>query len=129
MAENIRRLGPEYVLLKGGHIPFTGDGHASQNEDDERYILNILATKAGNLEVRTAYFKSKNTHGTGCSLASAIASNIASATDDLDDAAVLRAVKSATRYVEAGIVTSKELGKGNGPINHFHSTYTLPFSP
>jgi hydroxymethylpyrimidine/phosphomethylpyrimidine kinase len=39
-----------------------------------------------------------------------------------------KAVDKANRYVEAGIKTSVALGKGSGPINHFHSTYTLPFS-
>lgn len=39
------------------------------------------------------------------------------------------AVKSASRYVEAGIKTATDLGKGSGPINHFHSTYKLPFAP
>jgi hydroxymethylpyrimidine/phosphomethylpyrimidine kinase len=53
----------------------------------------------------------------------AIASNLAKGVD------VIRAVKYACRYVEAGIKTSTDLGHGNGPINHFHSTYTLPFAP
>lgn len=42
---------------------------------------------------------------------------------------MIRAVKGACRYVEAGIRTSTEMGKGNGPINHFHSMQTLPFAP
>jgi hydroxymethylpyrimidine/phosphomethylpyrimidine kinase len=39
------------------------------------------------------------------------------------------AVQRACRYVEVGIKTAPKLGGGNGPLNHFHSTYTLPFSP
>lgn len=39
-----------------------------------------------------------------------------------------KAVSKANRYIEAGIKTSADLGKGSGPINHFHSTYTLPFA-
>jgi hydroxymethylpyrimidine/phosphomethylpyrimidine kinase len=42
---------------------------------------------------------------------------------------VVQAVKGACRYVEAGIKTATDLGQGNGPINHFHSSYTLPFAP
>jgi hydroxymethylpyrimidine/phosphomethylpyrimidine kinase len=42
---------------------------------------------------------------------------------------MVRAVRRANKYVEAGIKTSTDIGKGNGPINHFHSTYTLPFAP
>lgn len=40
-----------------------------------------------------------------------------------------RAVKAACRYVEVGIRTAEDIGAGNGPINHFHSVYTLPFAP
>jgi hydroxymethylpyrimidine/phosphomethylpyrimidine kinase len=42
---------------------------------------------------------------------------------------VPQAVKAACRYIQAGIQTAPGLGSGNGPLNHFHSTYTLPFSP
>lgn len=38
-------------------------------------------------------------------------------------------MRAACRYVEAGIRTAKDIGAGNGPINHFHSVYTLPFAP
>lgn len=53
----------------------------------------------------------------------AIASNLASGMT------VEAAVKAGSRYIEAGIRTSVSMGKGNGPINHFHSTYSLPFAP
>jgi hypothetical protein len=53
----------------------------------------------------------------------AIASNIANGFD------IDRAVKAACRYVDAGIRTAKDIGAGNGPINHFHSVYILPFAP
>lgn len=39
------------------------------------------------------------------------------------------AVNAACRYIEGAIRTAPGLGKGHGPLNHFHSTYTLPFSP
>lgn len=39
------------------------------------------------------------------------------------------AVKAACRYVAVGIQTAPQLGSGNGPLNHFHSSYSLPFSP
>lgn len=42
---------------------------------------------------------------------------------------MVKAVFAATRYIEAGIRTAQDLGKGSGPINHFHSTYMLPFAP
>lgn len=39
------------------------------------------------------------------------------------------AVRSACRYIQAGIRTAPRLGRGNGPLDHFHSIQTLPFSP
>jgi hydroxymethylpyrimidine/phosphomethylpyrimidine kinase len=53
----------------------------------------------------------------------AIASNLASGLP------MVQSVKASCRYVEAGIKSAVDLGKGSGPINHFHSTYTLPFAP
>lgn len=56
-------------------------------------------------------------------MVAAIASNLAKGMP------VPQAVKAACRYIQAGIQTAPGLGSGNGPLNHFHSTYTLPFSP
>jgi hydroxymethylpyrimidine/phosphomethylpyrimidine kinase len=56
-------------------------------------------------------------------ITAAIASNLAKGL------MIPQAVKAACRYVEAGIRTATDLGHGSGPINHFHSTYTLPFAP
>jgi len=53
----------------------------------------------------------------------AIASNLANGLD------VVQAVRAACEYVDAAIRTAPDLGSGNGPINHFHSTQTLPFAP
>jgi hydroxymethylpyrimidine/phosphomethylpyrimidine kinase len=55
-------------------------------------------------------------------IAAAIASNLAKGME------MSAAVKAACRYVQAGIRTAPGLGGGNGPLNHFHSVYTLPFS-
>ncbi|KAF2191036.1 hypothetical protein K469DRAFT_557529 [Zopfia rhizophila CBS 207.26] len=123
MAKAIQRLGPKYVLLKGGHLPLTKGRLVSKGEADHDVVLNVLYGDGNVTLIETTYLKSRNTHGTGCSLASAIACNLASGMD------VIKAVKSANRYVEVGIKTSKDIGKGSGPINHFHSTYILPFAP
>ena len=53
----------------------------------------------------------------------AIAANLAL------DMPIARAVKMGCRYVEAGIRHSRDIGHGNGPINHFHSSSMLPFAP
>jgi hypothetical protein len=123
LAASILALGPEYVLLKGGHLPLTKQGKVAVNDDEREIVANVLVGRNGEVEVvQVPFQRSKNTHGTGCSLASAIACNLAKDDD------VKKAVRSACRYVEAAIKTSPNLGKGSGPLNHFHSVQVLPFS-
>ncbi|KAH9877532.1 hypothetical protein IAQ61_002899 [Plenodomus lingam] len=102
IAKNIHALGPKWVLLKGGHLPLTKGRLVSKGKEDREVILNVLA---------------------GCSLASAIACNLAAGVT------MVKAVKKANLYIETGIKTSTSLGRGNGPINHFHSMFILPFTP
>jgi hydroxymethylpyrimidine/phosphomethylpyrimidine kinase / thiaminase len=123
LAKQIHGLGPKAVLLKGGHIPLAKDYSKPKSKDDASVVVDILYDGFDYTLVEAEYSFSKNTHGTGCSLASAIAANMASGEE------MPAAVRGACRYVEAGIRTSKDLGKGNGPINHFHSSYHLPFAP
>lgn len=125
LAKQICSLGPKAVLLKGGHVPLTKDHKTAQTSQEATTVVDILYDgEAGTATLfKTEYLVSKNTHGTGCSLASAIAANLAMGKD------MVRAVRSAVRFVEAGIKTSIDLGRGSGPINHFHSLYNMPFSP
>ncbi|KAK4650867.1 trifunctional hydroxymethylpyrimidine kinase/phosphomethylpyrimidine kinase/thiaminase [Podospora pseudocomata] len=128
IARAVGSLGPKWVLIKGGHCPFNGEGMIAADERKREKVVDVLwgrDEKGGEVlrRVETPYWESKHTHGTGCSLASAIACNLAKRMD------MPQAVEAACRYVEAGIKTAPGLGKGNGPLNHFHSTYTLPFAP
>lgn len=123
LAKKICSLGPKAVLLKGGHLPLTKDHKTSLDPKEATLVVDILFDGTTTTLFETEFLVSKNTHGTGCSLASAIAANLASGKD------MIRAVRSAVRFVEVGIKTSIDLGKGSGPINHFHSTYTMPFAP
>jgi hydroxymethylpyrimidine kinase/phosphomethylpyrimidine kinase len=123
IAKAIQGLGPKYVLLKGGHLPLTKGRVVSKDDAERQVVLNVLYGDGEVTLMETEYLKSRNTHGTGCSLASAIACNLASGLF------MIPAVNKANIYVVAGIKFSKDLGKGSGPINHFHSTYMLPFSP
>jgi thiaminase II len=123
IARHIQERGPKWVLLKGGHLPLTRSRLVSSSGSDREIILNVLVGDSGVTLMESPYLESRNTHGTGCSLASAIACNLASGMS------MVKAVKKANLYVEAGIKTATNLGQGSGPINHFHSTYTLPFTP
>ena len=105
MGEAARELagtGAGAVLVKGGHL--TGEESVDVVWDGRR--LHRLAAP----RVATG-----NVHGTGCSLASAIAAGLAQGSD------LLAAVESAKRYVHRGLVAAMgwTLGRGHGPIDHF----------
>lgn len=132
----IRDLGPKWVLVKGGHLPFGKDDSVGM----KKVVIDVLVGPEGVLRVESPWQDSMSTHGTGCSLAckfacvenilfgmliylAAVASGMAKGQD------IPTAVKAACRYIEAGIRSAPKIGGGHGPLNHFHSTYTLPFSP
>jgi hydroxymethylpyrimidine kinase/phosphomethylpyrimidine kinase len=71
LAKRVQQLGPKFVLLKGGHLPLSKDGTQIGDKVGETYIHNILSWEGSEPIVITSHFQeSKNTHGTGCSLAS-----------------------------------------------------------
>lgn len=75
MAKVLHSLGPRCVLVKGGHLPLTKDGHISQEETHRHTVVNVLyvgdASYTGDRTIlfKTDYQHTTNTHGTGCSLA------------------------------------------------------------
>lgn len=123
LARETQKLGPKWILIKGGHVPFKRDGTIAKDTEDKELVVDVLFGQGQITRFVSPYQKSRNTHGTGCSLASAIASNIARGLEPIE------AVRAASRYIEAGIRTAPDFGQGNGPLNHFHSVYTLPFTP
>jgi hydroxymethylpyrimidine/phosphomethylpyrimidine kinase len=96
-------LGCAAVLIKGGH----GRGAES---------IDYLVTRDEVLTLAAPRVATKNTHGTGCSLSSAVAAGLARG-DDLETA-----VRGAKAYVTAAIAAADRLGvgHGHGPIHHFH---------
>ncbi|MBI3707806.1 MAG: hydroxymethylpyrimidine/phosphomethylpyrimidine kinase, partial [Proteobacteria bacterium] len=93
------QLGCAAVLLKGGHL-------------DGSVVHDVLAS-AGGLEVfESPRIATTSTHGTGCTLASAIATGLAQGMDLKD------AVVRARAYVRKAIATAPGLGRGRGPLNH-----------
>lgn len=69
MAKAVQSLGPRYVLVKGGHLPLTKDGHVSKKEARSHSVVDVLYDGHEATVYMTDYSTSKNTHGTGCSLA------------------------------------------------------------
>jgi hydroxymethylpyrimidine/phosphomethylpyrimidine kinase len=98
-AEVLLTLGVPAVLLKGGHLP--GDT-----------VVDLLATEAGIEEFSAPRIVTRHTHGTGCTLASAIAAGLA------QGMALRDAVIRARAYVRAAIAAAPGLGAGQGPLNH-----------
>lgn len=94
-------MGPGAVLMKGGHLP--GD-----------VVVDLLVTAAGVVRFEGARIDSRHTHGTGCTLASAVASGLALGVPLAD------AVAAARTYVMTAIETAPGLGHGHGPLNHMH---------
>jgi hydroxymethylpyrimidine/phosphomethylpyrimidine kinase len=103
-AEKIAAAGAKNVLIKGGHRIGNDAGDLLLADGD------IILLPAKRIET-------KNTHGTGCTLSSAIASRLA-----LGDAMV-EAVRAAKEYITQAISDSYPVGKGVGPVGHMSALY------
>lgn len=69
LAKSLQSLGPQYVLVKGGHLPLKSDRTVAKIEEEKAIVIDILYGEGIVTEIQTVYQDSKNTHGTGCSLA------------------------------------------------------------
>lgn len=69
LTQAVQSLGPKYVLVKGGHVPLRKNGTRATTEAEKEIVVNILYGEGETLRVETHYQQSRNTHGTGCSLA------------------------------------------------------------
>lgn len=107
-AQNILDMGARAVLVKGGHK--TSDADADKSSD-------FLLSAKGEEWFSTTWINTKNTHGTGCSLSSAIAANLAKGQG------LSLAIDNAKTWLTGAIAASDELdvGKGSGPVHHFHN--------
>jgi hydroxymethylpyrimidine/phosphomethylpyrimidine kinase len=103
-ARELLSLGPKAVLIKGGH----GEGEES---------ADLLLDASGPRWFTAPRHRTRNTHGTGCTLSSAIAAGLAKG------AGLETAVADAKAYVTAAIVAADRLkiGEGHGPVHHFHA--------
>ncbi|CDO97574.1 unnamed protein product [Coffea canephora] len=100
-AKYIHDFGPKNVLVKGGDLPASLDA------------VDVLYDGENYFEFRTSRIKTPNTHGTGCSLASSIAAELAKGSS------VISAVKVAKRFIESALGYSKNILIGNGPHGPF----------
>jgi hydroxymethylpyrimidine/phosphomethylpyrimidine kinase len=110
MGEQARRLvalGPANVLIKGGHL---------ETEESP----DVLASADGLAWFEGSRIPTHNTHGTGCTLSSAIAAELAKGASPVD------AVAAAKHYLAGAIAQAGTLsvGSGHGPVQHFHELWT-----
>jgi len=98
-AARILELGVPAVLLKGGHL---AGGQ----------LVDLLATAEGIETFESQRVETRHTHGTGCTLASAIAAGLAQGLE------LRAAVTRARAYVQAALRAAPGLGRGHGPLNH-----------
>ncbi|KAK3016332.1 hypothetical protein RJ639_007312 [Escallonia herrerae] len=102
-AKSIHDMGPRNVLVKGGDLPASSDA------------VDIFFDGQDFYELRSSRVKTRNTHGTGCTLASCIAAELAKGHP------MLSAVKVAKRYIETALDYSKDIVIGSGlqgPFDH-----------
>ena len=98
-AKKILSMGSKNVLLKGGHLK-------------SKMIFDILATKAGIKIFKKRKISTRNTHGTGCTLSTAIATCLSQRKN------IYNSCQISLKYVDRAISNSPGYGKGHGPLNH-----------
>ena len=103
VAEKIMALGANAVLVKGGHLVDTADDLLFDGVQETWFAAERINTK--------------NTHGTGCTLSSSLAANLAKGMS------MAEAVKASKAYVTEAICYGLEIGAGCGPTHHFVDLY------
>jgi hydroxymethylpyrimidine/phosphomethylpyrimidine kinase len=98
-AAELLDMGVRAVLLKGGHL-------------EGEMLVDLLATPAGITRYESPRIATRHTHGTGCTLASAVAAGLAQGLD------LPAAVVRARAYVRAAILAAPGFGAGHGPLGH-----------
>ena len=101
-ANILLKLGAKNILLKGGHRK-------------SKYMEDILLNRKGIKIFKNKKIKTRNTHGTGCTLSSAIATFLSCGKP------LKKSCELGIKYVNSAILTNPKFGKGHGPINHLNS--------
>ena len=112
-ALELQAMGARAVLVKGGHLPGA-------------VVMDLLLMASGEKHwMHAPRIHSANTHGTGCTLSSAIAAGLALGQP------LREAVEAARRYVRAALAAAAKVrtGAGSGPLNHGHAPMAMRFMP
>ncbi|HYM04007.1 MAG TPA: bifunctional hydroxymethylpyrimidine kinase/phosphomethylpyrimidine kinase [Stellaceae bacterium] len=106
-AKTLQQLGAKIVVLKGGHFPGST-------------VRDVVVGDGVAYALESPRIETRHTHGTGCTLASAIATGLA------QGLAPRKAIERAHVFVREAIRTAPGFGKGNGPLNHAHTLREEP---
>ena len=101
-ANKLMELGASNVLIKGGHL-------------ESNIVQDIFVSKSDIKIFNSKRYKTKNTHGTGCTLSSAITTFLSCGKP------IKKSCELGIKYVNSAIKTNPNYGKGHGPINHVNS--------
>ena len=101
-ANELINLGAKNVLIKGGHLK-------------SKTVQDVFLSKSGFKIFESPRHKTQNTHGTGCTLSSAITTFFSCGKN------IKKACELGIKYVNSAILTNPKYGKGHGPINHLNS--------
>jgi hydroxymethylpyrimidine/phosphomethylpyrimidine kinase len=101
-ANKLLELGARNVLIKGGHL-------------DSKFVHDIFVNKSEIKIFNSLRYKTNNTHGTGCTLSSAITTFLSCGKP------IKKSCELGIKYVSSAIITNPNYGKGHGPINHLNS--------
>ena len=101
-ANELIKLGAKNVLIKGGHLKSKKVEDIFLNKRDFKVFVNLR-------------YNTRNTHGTGCTLSSAITTFYSCGKS------IKNACDLGIKYVNSAILTNPNYGKGHGPINHLNS--------
>jgi hydroxymethylpyrimidine/phosphomethylpyrimidine kinase len=112
--QSLLATGAQYVLVKGGHL-------------EGETVTDVLISNDSAQRLTAPRLNTTSTHGTGCTLATAIAVGLAQGMP------LIEAIRRARSYVQEAIRTAPGFGHGHGPLNHMHpfmkSTETGPAAP
>jgi len=101
-ANKLLEYGAKNVLIKGGHL-------------DHKFVQDVLVNNYGITIFNSRRYKTKNTHGTGCTLSSAITTFLSCGKT------IKKSCELGIKYVNYAIKTNPNYGKGHGPINHLNT--------
>ncbi len=99
--QSLLATGAQAVLVKGGHL-------------EGETVTDVLVSKSGSQRLTAPRLNTTSTHGTGCTLATAIAVGLAQGMP------LIEAIRRARSYVQDAIRTAPGFGHGHGPLNHMH---------